>query len=160
MGIDIYASWEGQTDDERAAQMTDFSTGHGHAGYLREAYHGSPYVTKYLVAECFESDTGEAAIPARVLRARLPAAILMSMYREHKVYGNGDPAAINLERGPDELLKSIANIFENKIHDVSHKDFADALSAESWKPRRPSSTRVRSPPCTNHSCGSSSCANG
>jgi hypothetical protein len=131
MGIDIYASWRGQTDDERAVQMTGFSIEHGHAGYLREAYHGSPYVTKYLVAESFESKTSEAAIPARLLRERLPAAILLSMYRECKVYGNGDPAVISLDNGADALLKSLANIFENEIHDVSHQAFVSALTPES-----------------------------
>ena len=94
MGIDIYATWRGQTSAESDAQCTGFSGVHGHVGYLREAYHGGPYVTKYLVAEAFDSPDGEATIKASVLRDRLPAAVLMHMYREHKLYGDGkDPPA-------------------------------------------------------------------
>ena len=42
MGIDIYARWRGQTEEEQHAQITSFSVVHGHVGYLREAYHGEP----------------------------------------------------------------------------------------------------------------------
>jgi hypothetical protein len=54
MGIDVYAKWDGQTDDERKAQITGFSIVHGHTGYLREAYHGEPYATKVLFPECWD----------------------------------------------------------------------------------------------------------
>jgi hypothetical protein len=74
MGIDIYANWRGQSEAEASAQITGFSGVAGHVGYLREAYHGGPYVTKYLVSEAFEDAEGVAAIPARTLRERLPAA--------------------------------------------------------------------------------------
>jgi hypothetical protein len=132
MGIDIYAQWDGITKAEEAAQITGFSIEHGHAGYLREAYHGAPYVTRYLVSEAFDSATCEAAIPAAVMRDRLPAAVLMSMYREHKVYGQGDPSAVNLDQqGAEQLLRLLANIFEHEIHDESHKDFVRALDAKS-----------------------------
>jgi hypothetical protein len=49
MGIDIYMRWKGQTDEETQAQFVGFSVVHGHVGYLREAYHGAPYATKYGV---------------------------------------------------------------------------------------------------------------
>ena len=55
MGIDIYARWKGQTEAEEQAQNTGFSAVHGHVGYLREAYHGEPYATRYLAAEAFEN---------------------------------------------------------------------------------------------------------
>jgi len=42
--------WNGQTKAEIEAQYTGFSVVHGHVGYLREAYHGAPYATEYLVA--------------------------------------------------------------------------------------------------------------
>jgi hypothetical protein len=133
MGIDIYAHWAGQSDAEEAAQITGFSIEHGSVGYLREAYHGAPYVTKYLVAEAFDSERGEAAIPASVLRQRLPAAVLMSMYREHKVYGEGDPEALKIHAGSDAsaLLKCVVGIFENEIPDMSHLAFIQALTHES-----------------------------
>ena len=80
MGIDIYPTWQGQTEAESNAQSTGFSAVHGHVGYLREAYHGGPYVTKYLVAEAFAAPTHEAAIPARCAtrtpaRGRLDASL-------------------------------------------------------------------------------------
>src|ERR1035437_2650811 len=63
MGIDIYAHWIGQTREAKAKQSEAWlSTGLGGAGYLREAYHGEPYATKFLCAEAFE--TGEARIRA------------------------------------------------------------------------------------------------
>ena len=55
-------------------------------GYLRENYHGGPYVTRYLVREAFEVEEHEAAIPAAVLRERLPAAVMLAIYRDHVVY--------------------------------------------------------------------------
>jgi len=87
MGIDIYAKWRGQTKTEEDAQMTGFSVVDGHAGYLREAYHGEPYATRYLVAEAFESSSGKAEIPASVLRERLPETLRLAKERQREVYG-------------------------------------------------------------------------
>jgi hypothetical protein len=86
MGIDIHAEWKGQTKEEREAQYTFFSVEHGHVGYLREAYHGEPYATMYLVAEAFDSDDGQAKIPAAVLRERLPETIRLAKERQRVVY--------------------------------------------------------------------------
>jgi len=125
MGIDIYAHWRGQTEAETEAQITGFSGVHGHVGYLREAYHGGPYVTKYLVAEAFAAEDGESTIPAQTLRQRLPVAVLMHLYREHKLYGGGnDPARI------DDLAKlpaALAVVFATEMPDTSHAEFAAAL---------------------------------
>ena len=88
MGIDIYARWKGQTEAEEQAQNTGFSTMHGHVGYLREAYHGEPYATQYLVAEAFEN--GRAEIPAAVLRERLPKTLTLVEERERTIYENDD----------------------------------------------------------------------
>jgi hypothetical protein len=89
MGIDIRVSWPGQTDDERAAQITGFSIAHGHVGYLREAYHGEPYATRVLVPEAFEdTDEAGAPIPAFILRERLPHALEVATERERAVYGH------------------------------------------------------------------------
>lgn len=131
MGIDIYLRWPGQTKAEEEAQYTAFSVESGHVGYLREAYHGGPYVTKYLVWEAFESETGEALIPAHVLRERLPAAVLMSLYRGHKVYAENDPAIVKLDGGMKVLAERIKQIFEHEISDHSHDEFVSALSHES-----------------------------
>jgi len=87
MGIDIYAKWRGQTEKEEQAQFTGFSVVHGHVGYLREAYHGEPFATKYLAAEAFESSNGKAEIPASVLRERLPETIRLAKERQREVYG-------------------------------------------------------------------------
>ena len=75
MGIDIYARWRNQSEDEEQAQFTGFSLAHGHVGYLRESYGGTPFATHVLVPEAFASDSGQATIPAATLRSRLPGAI-------------------------------------------------------------------------------------
>jgi len=132
MGIDIYAEWDGMSEAESASQMTGFSVDHGHVGYLREAYHGGPYVTKYLVAEAFECDEATAEIPARVMRRRLPAAVLMSMYRQAKVYSDADLPALRLDASDGKTLrKALVRMCETMSDMVSHKDFARALSKES-----------------------------
>jgi hypothetical protein len=94
MGIDIYAHWKGQTDEEEAAQCTGFSVLHGHVGYLREAYHGEPYATKHLCREAFDSGNGSAAIPAAVLRERLPETLRLAEQREREIYEETDEKEI------------------------------------------------------------------
>jgi hypothetical protein len=86
MGIDIYARWEGQRPKEVARQLEVWPSPYeGRAGYLREAYHGEPYATRYLVAEAFEVRSG-TPIPARVLRERLPETLRLAELREREVY--------------------------------------------------------------------------
>jgi hypothetical protein len=86
MGIDVYLRWRGWRIEEEAGFDTS-------RGYLRESYHGGPYVTPYFVAEAFEVDDPAgmkiASIPASVLRERLPATVLITEYRQHTVYGQG-----------------------------------------------------------------------
>ena len=96
MGIDIYAKWARQSEEEEKAQWTGFDTTAGKVGYLREAYHGGPYVTHYLLSEAFEASGGEALIPASVLRERLPKAVLLAMFRHAHVYGKDkkDPTIV------------------------------------------------------------------
>jgi len=89
MGIDIYARWKGQTPNEVANQYAGWlSAWHGNRGYLREAYHGAPYATKFLCAEAFA--TGEARIPASVLRERLPRTLELVEERERLIYKSED----------------------------------------------------------------------
>lgn len=89
MGIDVYATWRGQTEEDLKAQCTGFSVEHGHVGYLREAYHGQPYATRHLVAEAFDSAECRATIPAKVLRERLPETIRLAKERLRVVYQRG-----------------------------------------------------------------------
>jgi len=87
MGIDIYAKWRGQTGSERTAQESEWlSTGAGETGYLREAYHGEPYATRFLFAEAFDSETGTAQIPAATLRERLKKTLELVEERARKIY--------------------------------------------------------------------------
>ena len=86
MGIDIYASWRGQSETEQAAQITGFSAEHGHVGYLREAYHGEPYATRVLLPEAFAAKGEPVAIPAALLRERLPETIETAIERERLIY--------------------------------------------------------------------------
>lgn len=85
MGIDIYMKWRKQSKKEADAQCTGFCVEAGHVGYLREAYHGAPYVTRHLVREAFDPPY-EAKIPAETLRARLPEAIKLAIERLRVVY--------------------------------------------------------------------------
>lgn len=116
MGIDVYCRWPEQTEAEKDKQFTGFSVTSGDVGYLREAYHGGPYVTRYLVGEAFEAEECEAAIPAKVLRDRLPNAALLAIYREHVVYGEAAkaPGIIDLDQASDPgaaLLTSMRSVF-------------------------------------------------
>lgn len=86
MGIDIYLKWDGQTKSEEKAQLTGFSTSHGHVGYLREAYHGGPYATRILFSEGFNSDNYTITLESKILEARLPDAIKATIEREKTIY--------------------------------------------------------------------------
>jgi hypothetical protein len=96
------------------AQITGFDVSEraGAAGYLREAYHGAPYATEFLVPEGFdpEAQQGIPDLPSRygdglqigvpilaaTLRARLPEAIDVAQARGRKIYRNadGDPSMV------------------------------------------------------------------
>ena len=83
----------------------------------------------YFVAEAFDSPDGEATIKASVLRDRLPAAVLMHMYREHKLYGDGkDPARVH---DLAALKRAIAHVYGSELADVTHAEFVEALQPES-----------------------------
>jgi hypothetical protein len=99
MGIDIYAVWKGQTEAEKTAQYEcAFSSVGGHTGYLREAYHGMPYATKFLCREAFESDSCGAPISAEVLRERLAETLRLAEERARRVYEETDEHEIELVR--------------------------------------------------------------
>lgn len=56
MGIDVYLHWDGMTKEEYEKQLKGFDVRLGHLGYLREAYHGGPYITKMLFPEFWENE--------------------------------------------------------------------------------------------------------
>ena len=134
MGIDIYARWRNQTPAEADDQITGFSITAGHAGYLREAYHGGPYVTKFLVREAFESDGHEAPVPAALLRERLPAAVLLALYRERKVYGQPGNPPFGFDVGQSDsaakLTQALEHVFAVEIGDRSHEEIARHFDEE------------------------------
>jgi hypothetical protein len=109
MGIDVYASWDQMSSEQADARITGFevSSAAGGAGYLREAYHGSPYVTHVLMPESFDHERIEddeagyhgAEIPAAVLYARLPRAVITALWRDWSVYKNADARALLMEIG-------------------------------------------------------------
>ena len=86
MGIDIYLRWKGMTKKDRENQITGFDPTKGDAGYLREAYHGEPYATDYLVKEAFKEGADDVRIPAKELRKRLPLVIDIVIQRAKQVY--------------------------------------------------------------------------
>jgi len=103
MGIDIYARWRGQSEDAKREQGSAWlTTGAGGIGYLREAYHGEPYATKYLCAEAFE--TGSAHIKAAVMRERLPQTLALVEERERKIYENTDEGIEDVKQSFREFV--------------------------------------------------------
>jgi len=100
MGIDIYMRWDRMSKGNREAQYTGgFSIVNGHTGYLREAYHGGIYATRYLVHEAFEDDAPPegVTIPTDILRRRLPETLRLHIQRQKETYGESvkesDPSA-------------------------------------------------------------------
>ena len=88
MGIDIYATWRGQRDDQTMAQGSAWlSILGGKVGYLREAYHGEPYATRFLCPEAFQENG--ARIPAAILNERLPETLRLVEERERTLYHSG-----------------------------------------------------------------------
>jgi len=117
MGIDIYMRWDGMTEADREKQITGFDATVGDVGYLREAYHGGPYATRYLVEEAFEDGAGDVHIPAKELRERLPLTKDIVIQRAKEVYKE------ELTED-DEIVKS----FENFVK------LGEALEADGRKP--------------------------
>lgn len=89
MGIDIYLRWKGQTEAEKQAQYTGFSTIAGRTGYLREAYHGGPYATRVLVPEGFGEVCEAEGLTPEILKERLPRVLLAALCRDLMLYQGG-----------------------------------------------------------------------
>ena|ERR1700733_14251862 len=73
MQTDLFAEWDGKTGEEWVAQMVA-SVYDDERGYLTELECDVPSALDILVPEAFE-DMGPQ-IPAELLRARLPAALI------------------------------------------------------------------------------------
>lgn len=106
MGIDVYLKWDGFKKKDWDNQMTGFSVTSGDKGYLREAYHGSPYATHALISEdwakqpyvepAWPSDKRKRrdysykgcgfVIPNKVLMERLPKVLEVAAERNTKLY--------------------------------------------------------------------------
>ena len=98
MGIDIYAEWRNKPERERRAQSEAWlSTRDGDIGYLREAYHGEPYATRFLFAEAFDSETCDVRIPAAQLRQNLEKALELVEERARNIY-NATDAEVEAEK--------------------------------------------------------------
>lgn len=112
MGIDIYARWDGQTDEEREAQYCGFSIVSGHVGYLREAYHGEPYATRYLVAEAFSrpDDEEEDGVPiaAALLQERLPHTLALARQRHKVIYQEEDETIVPYLKSYEDFVELCA----------------------------------------------------
>lgn len=175
MGIDVYARWRNQTKEQKEAQFTGFSAVAGDVGYLREAYHGGPYVTKFLLEEAFDPEhfglvnlyrnnrTGEVMswedlpqdvkdapynedaydslgvqIPAAKMRERLPLAVLLAIYRDVKIYGDGkfpDGFAVNIEdpKQAESFVDALTRVFTMEMWDNSHRYIANQFTDEQVK---------------------------
>ena len=97
MGTEAFLTWEGMTQADRAKQGYPGRfelTGHarGHAGTLFDG-NGDNIILR-LVPECYDPEAHEVAVPAALLRERLPAA-LESLERR---FGDG-------QGGRDEMLR-------------------------------------------------------
>ena len=87
MGIDIYVEWDKRTEEDKEKQYTGFSIESGDVGYLREAYHGSPYATKYFVQEAFEDEKYDGVeISSDTLLQRVPLAVDIHIQRHKEIY--------------------------------------------------------------------------
>ena len=69
MGIDIYLSWDGQTEEDKQKMFSARRT--GQFGYLRESYHGGPYATQVVFRDAFDAEDATAAIPAALMKERM-----------------------------------------------------------------------------------------
>ena len=118
MGIDIYMRWDGMTEEDRDKQITGFDATVGEVGYLREAYHGKIFATKYLVKEAFVKDAGEVYISPKELRKRLPLTKDIVIQRFRDVY-------------KEEIEED--NAFVKAFEDFVK--LAEALEEEGRKPR-------------------------
>lgn len=95
MGIDVYLSWDGMTEEEEKARYTGFDVWKGNLGYLREAYHGNPYATHVLISESWESQPEDGFVISNAeLMERMSEVLKAVMERCVDVYKEDDMFSI------------------------------------------------------------------
>ena len=141
MGIDIYA--RARKKKEKVEDI-DFNEEYcGERGYLREAYHGGPYVTKFLVEEAFDAEEDKmekdesgsemgVQISVKTLKERLPIATLLAVHREQKIYGDksGIPKdfikELDGKDGAKTFSETMSGIFDS-MGDNTHRFLAGSI---------------------------------
>lgn len=135
MGIDVYMSWDNQTEDEQKARYTGFSVTSGNVGYLREAYHGGPYATHTLLPEAFDErkldehyrenpddrDWEGFEFPAELLRSRLDVTVLAALTREILVYEQRSNPGVFEGEFDDDMRRKIIDIVKNEVKNLGVK---------------------------------------
>ena len=104
MGVDVYLEWKRKGEEGEASVAEIPHRNHGKDGYLREPYHGTPYVTRFLFQEVFEAPVHEsdsqyltASIQAATLRKRCRDAVALVVLRDLKLYRGGhDPSKVGI----------------------------------------------------------------
>lgn len=124
MGIDIYMNPNVIESDGHVGysdEATGFDTCAGHQGYLREAYHGGPYVTEVLVPEAFAW--------SRWLYEDCPVPCVDWPEELDRTLAAGAPIRWQTmhDRLPDAL-----DAFEERIRKV-YPDTTEDLKAAQWK---------------------------
>lgn len=121
MGIDVDLRWSGQTEKDKKAQITGFSVVSGHVGYLRKAYHGEPYVTRFLFPEAFA--TGRCRAWPKKLRKLLPRALEIAEERDRVVYGYDHEKATAEEKEAHvaqlKAFEDFVSLVEQKVAEKS-----------------------------------------
>ena len=84
MGIGVYVKCHCMSDEVKHAQITLQAPAllRGHVGYVREAYHASPYETPLLVPAAFDGEEGEAESLPGFMRQRLRWVVEAGRQRE------------------------------------------------------------------------------
>lgn len=115
MGIDIYAEWADERFEEVKPTLDSWAEEQqNYAGYIREAYHGEPYPSQYLVREAFHHPDG-VIIESKTLRARLPETLRRARERERIIYGVTDNEEIEREVAQYERFVTFCEMMEEKL---------------------------------------------
>lgn len=86
MSIQVTMTWAGMTAEESHGLVAGIEPKDCCPVWFQENYHGGPYPSKYLLAEAYESSSGQAQIPALVLESRLGETIRLAIERQKNAY--------------------------------------------------------------------------
>jgi excinuclease UvrABC nuclease subunit len=152
MGIDVYAKEIHESAERKAAQLKfeqavaardklppgskrdkaqervmDAYSEMYRYGYLRESYHGGPYVCPFLVKEAWNQNR---RIPSAKLRERLPDAVLLAVYRDHVVYGEAESNPGEIALDAEVSLASVMAKLRDAMKAATNTTEADAILAK------------------------------